>query len=110
MPPGPHCNLGLDVVRMLAITPVLLVHYAIFALKSPPALIPILGATGVDLFFGLSGYLIGGILLRDFAGGFSARVAANFYVRRWMRTLPLYWVFFVASAFVTVAGLRLDPE
>jgi peptidoglycan/LPS O-acetylase OafA/YrhL len=102
-------NFGLDVVRMAAIIPVLLVHYTNLAFKDYPPLIAIMGEFGVDMFFALSGFLIGGIILRDFERGFSWRVALNFYVRRWMRTLPLYYVFFVANAFVTAAGLRLDP-
>jgi peptidoglycan/LPS O-acetylase OafA/YrhL len=101
-------NFGLDVVRMFAILPVLAVHYSAFALKDVPQLIYVTGDLGVEIFFALSGFLIGGIILRDFERGFSWRVSLNFYVRRWMRTLPLYYVFFVASAFVTIYGLTLD--
>lgn len=51
-----------------------------------------IGSTGVDLFFVLSGYLIGGILLdnRGKAGFF-----ATFYGRRAFRILPLYWLLLV---------------
>ena len=47
------------------------------------------GRSGVDLFFVLSGYLIGGILVdsRDQPGYFS-----SFYGRRAFRILPLYWI------------------
>ncbi|AQG98599.1 hypothetical protein A9R05_06940 [Burkholderia sp. KK1] len=101
-------NFGLDIVRMFAILPVLAVHYTAFAIKDAPPLVYVAGDLGVEIFFALSGFLIGGIILRDFERGFSWRVAFNFYVRRWMRTLPLYYVFFVASAFVTIYGLTLD--
>ncbi|MGG5541970.1 acyltransferase [Burkholderia vietnamiensis] len=101
-------NFGLDVIRTFAILPVLAVHYAAFALENPPQIVFVLGDLGVEIFFALSGFLIGGIILRDFERGFSWRIALNFYVRRWMRTLPLYYVFFGASAFVTIYGFTLD--
>lgn len=102
-------NFGLDVVRMCAILPVMNVHFSMWAFKHAPDIVYILGDMGVEIFFALSGFLIGGIILRDFERGFSARVALNFYVRRWMRTLPLYYVFIVSNLFVTAAGLTLDP-
>ncbi|MDR7005812.1 acyltransferase family protein [Paraburkholderia strydomiana] len=100
-------NFGLDVVRMCAILPVLVVHFSIFAVQHVPAIIYVMGDLGVELFFALSGFLIGGIILRDFEHGFSWRVARNFYVRRWMRTLPIYYVIFIATCFVTVDGITL---
>ncbi len=68
---------ALDAIRGLAITLVVAQHW----FKIP------FGWTGVDLFFILSGYLLGGILLdnRSSAGYFS-----TFYMRRAFRILPLY--------------------
>ncbi|HET6992186.1 MAG TPA: acyltransferase, partial [Bacteroidia bacterium] len=85
---------GLDVMRAMAILLVLLSHAMRFS--------PIPGATqtqlelymgfiGVELFFALSGFLIGGILLREMADGTSFRKVLKFWVRRWMRTLPAYY-------------------
>ncbi len=49
---------------------------------------------GVELFFVLSGYLIGTLLIKDIAtnGQFSFAQLKQFVVRRWLRTLPAYWV------------------
>jgi peptidoglycan/LPS O-acetylase OafA/YrhL len=42
----------------------------------------------------LSGFLIGGILIRDFmnAESFSFASVKRFWIRRWFRTLPNYWL------------------
>jgi peptidoglycan/LPS O-acetylase OafA/YrhL len=49
---------------------------------------------GVDLFFVLSGFLIGSLLLDIVERGPSLRAWLVFLLRRWMRTVPLYalWV------------------
>jgi peptidoglycan/LPS O-acetylase OafA/YrhL len=71
-------------VRGLAITLVVAFHW--FGLP--------FGWVGVDLFFILSGYLIGGILIdnRNSASYFS-----TFYARRALRILPLYLLFLVVT-------------
>ncbi len=73
---------ALDAVRGIAIALVVGYHYW-------PALVPG-GSVGVDLFFVLSGFLIGGILL-DNKG--AEDYFATFYWRRFFRILPLYWLF-----------------
>lgn len=93
--------IGLDILRSLAILLVLYGHGYVFikshldvALYRIPALVD-----GVTLFFVLSGFLIGGILLKVMENSnFSFKDVFNFWVRRWFRTLPNY--FFVLSALV----------
>ncbi|MFZ2105839.1 MAG: acyltransferase family protein, partial [Roseiarcus sp.] len=67
----------LDALRGVAISMVIARHYFGFGY----------GVLGVDLFFVLSGYLIGGILIdsRDEPSYFS-----TFYGRRVFRIMPLY--------------------
>lgn len=62
-----------------------------------------LGAAGVDLFFVLSGYLITGILV-DSAGG--ERFLRNFYSRRALRILPLYYLTLILILFVYRGSLE----
>jgi len=62
------------------------------------------GYFGVEIFFVLSGFLIGGILIRDFrAGGASAGTLSRFWCRRWLRTLPLYYLFVAINLAINVS-------
>ncbi|WP_431858576.1 acyltransferase family protein [Azospirillum sp.] len=82
---------ALDALRGMAILLVVIWHYAVVwvgpATHNPVRIALGLSWTGVDLFFVLSGYLIGGILLdnRD-----SGTFFQTFYGRRALRILPLY--------------------
>jgi peptidoglycan/LPS O-acetylase OafA/YrhL len=83
---------GLDTLRACAILLVLMYHYRVFVShESSFGFLSEIGWVGVDLFFVLSGYLIGNQI---FAGlkstsGFSLK---NFYIRRALRTLPNFYV------------------
>jgi peptidoglycan/LPS O-acetylase OafA/YrhL len=99
----------LDGLRGIAITLVLIVHYFYLdpGTSHPPEWIKwvfvhlenfaALGWTGVDLFFVLSGFLIGGILL-DARG--SSNYFKTFYARRAFRILPIYYAWIGAYILV----------
>jgi peptidoglycan/LPS O-acetylase OafA/YrhL len=95
----------LDGIRGLAILLVLIWHYVLCE-ASPPLLFRFLNITwsGVELFFVLSGFLIGGILLdhRDAPAYFRA-----FYVRRACRILPLYYGLLILMAVLLPIHNRL---
>lgn len=86
----------LDGIRGLAILLVLVWHYFVSAIPATPgswqmyAVTPFrLAWSGVDLFFVLSGFLIGGILLdAKYAGNYYR----TFYFRRIHRIFPLYFI------------------
>lgn len=83
---------GLDTLRATAIILVVLEHYALFVGVTPAfEWITDIGWVGVDLFFALSGYLIGNQVFAALRSdeGFSAR---HFYARRALRTLPAFYV------------------
>ena len=90
---------GLDVARALAIILVVLAHSRdalnplIEAVGfSAPAFRWSFGMAGIELFFCLSGFLIGRLLLDIQRRNPSGAAIGTFLVRRWMRTLPLYYL------------------
>jgi peptidoglycan/LPS O-acetylase OafA/YrhL len=98
---------GLDVLRAIAVLTVVDAHAAgamgQYAQGNPlHQVIP----DGVELFFVLSGFLIGGILIKLYEREpqFNGRVVANFWTRRWFRTLPAYYL--VLAGLVAWPALR----
>jgi peptidoglycan/LPS O-acetylase OafA/YrhL len=83
---------GLDLLRAAAILLVLMTHYSGFVNRAPTfGVVGQVGWAGVDLFFVLSGYLIGNQLLAPAARG-EPLALKTFFVRRLLRTLPNYYV------------------
>ncbi len=104
----------LDGVRGLAILLVMLFHFQ----GMRPHLIPkaltypmLLGWSGVDLFFVLSGFLITGVLIET---RLSENYFSSFYARRILRIFPLYLLavflcFRVGLPLARLRGYDLDP-
>lgn len=101
---------GLDLMRATAILLVLLSHAALFFAsgRSFPVTALLYGYFGVELFFVLSGFLIGGILLRALEEGTSPATLTNFWTRRWLRTVPNYLLFLLINVAIAawLGGLR----
>ena len=84
---------GLDLLRAFAILSVLLSHSSFLLSEQWQKWIGWFVFDGVSMFFVLSGFLIGGILIRVLEKhGSSFRVLINFWSRRWIRTLPNYFL------------------
>jgi peptidoglycan/LPS O-acetylase OafA/YrhL len=103
---------GLDVMRASAITLVLFNHTALFfsahRLFFGAGLLA--GYFGVELFFVLSGFLIGGILLRTLEVAGAGANLSNFWRRRWLRTLPNYFLFLFVNLALAVWLLGGAPS
>lgn len=92
-------NLGLDIVRSIAIILVMISHSRMF-FSADLQFISICGLLGVEIFFVLSGFLIGKILIKDFVEIDFKPSLKKFYLRRWLRTLPLYYLVLVLIAII----------
>lgn len=75
------------------------------------SLLRLAGVMGVEIFFVLSGFLIGRILFRIFTNEhFKPSHLFYFLIRRWFRTLPNYYLILVLNIFVVLYLGRELPE
>src|SRR5437773_11907305 len=97
---------GLDLLRALAIIVVVIYHAGIMGFPLPGQAHRF-GWIGVDLFFVLSGYLIGGQLVAPLAHGQNIKLG-RFFGRRALRILPAYLV--VLAIYLFLPSWREYPE
>lgn len=99
---------GLDILRAFAIVLVVMGHGKFIlkdtALEGFPFFRMI---DGVDIFFVLSGFLIGGILLKKLneKDQFGFWDLGMFWKRRWFRTLPNYYLILFLNYVIVNAGI-----
>lgn len=90
--------IGLDITRSVAILLVMFCHSSCFYTINNNCMEYIFtfaGVWGVELFFALSGFLIGGIIIKNIVNVSYEDVLKEikiFWIRRWFRTLPLYYL------------------
>jgi peptidoglycan/LPS O-acetylase OafA/YrhL len=105
---------GLDIMRATAIVMVMCSHILWLAPDMRGItrnLFGIFGILGVDIFFVLSGFLIGRILYRMYTTkDFSFKQVRYFWVRRWFRTLPNYYLTLILNILLAVYIGNQLPE
>ena len=93
---------GLDVFRAVAILLVVLGHGGVIAgdIFSFIPSIPVID--GVELFFVLSGFLIGSIIINqvEVSEKLNFKGIFHFWKRRWLRTLPNYYLILLVNYFL----------
>lgn len=104
---------GLNVLRVAAIIMVVCSHILWIYPKSNtfiPSLFELFGFWGVELFFVLSGFLIGSILYKTFVqDNFTFKSVFHFLKRRWLRTLPNYYlVLFINIGIAFFLGFSIE--
>lgn len=99
----PMRNTGLDLLRLLAVVLVIGRH---MSLPPEPGWIPVAvqtgGWVGVDLFFVLSGFLISGLLFREYSASGGIRLG-RFLARRAFKIYPSFHVMLVCTVAVRLA-------
>ena len=100
----------LDGLRAIAVFAVILHHFLPFT-PFPVRDFVDLGMLGVRLFFVLSGFLITGILLNcrraiDLDVERASLVVRHFYIRRFLRIFPVYYLTLAVMALLNVPNVR----
>ncbi len=97
-------NIGLDIARSIAILLVLFSHTLWISDHYPKvvaAAMQLSGTAGVEVFFIISGFLIGKIVWREIVKpDFSFSNIRHFLYRRWFRTFPNYYLLLMVNVFV----------
>jgi peptidoglycan/LPS O-acetylase OafA/YrhL len=91
-------NINLDVIRIMAILLVFLAHASLTYHENSLMQAVQFGGVGVDLFFILSGWLIGSQIFKEIQT-FGNLDLKRFWLRRWFRTMPAYFAVLGATFF-----------
>lgn len=107
-----HRILSMDLLRAAAIMLVLVGHVVLsYGAPSHLAFLQF-GGTGVDLFFVLSGWLLGCQLFKELKK-YNRVDIQKFWTRRWMRTIPAYYAvlfFSVLQQYITKENVSFPWE
>lgn len=94
-------NLGLDITRVLAIMLVWVGHSGVFSLGFHPWFMEYWGIVCLEVFFVLSGFLVGKSMLLAITSEEPGTALKGFYVNRILRMIPLYYLLLLVMWAVT---------
>lgn len=93
-------NIGLDIIRIIAAVGVIICHSGNFSLGISFHFLSFTGILAVEVFFVLSGLLVGKNLILSIIDEQPGKALKNFYINRIFRTLPLYYFMLIVTAVV----------
>lgn len=94
---------GLDIVRFFAIIFVVISHGEYLIPKEYRYINTFLYIDGVNVFFVLSGFLIGKSLITQITNNeFNIKNIKVFFIRRWAKTLPSYFLVFIVLLILNI--------
>ena len=94
---------GLDILRAFAIIFVVIDHGGFLLPGNIRKITGLFAFDGVSIFFVLSGYLIGSILIRIINNnGLKIWTLLDFWIKRWFRTLPNYFLILLILCFLNL--------
>lgn len=107
MPKTTNWNIGIQMLRGIAATLVVLHHSLEESLAISPHIVPnwliACGASGVDIFFVISGFIIYSVTYARESR--TREPAAVFLLKRFIRIFPLYWLCLFATLALWRSGL-----
>lgn len=97
---------GLDLVRSLSVCAVVFAHSGYEYIAGFRY-----GVIAIEYFFVMSGFLVGEMLIKEFYQGSDFKLLFNFWIKRWFRTLPLYYLILILKIILTspFVGLKVWP-
>jgi peptidoglycan/LPS O-acetylase OafA/YrhL len=103
---------GLDLLRAFAILCVVYGHgYSLINYAIPSEIYKLPVFDGVTMFFVLSGFLIGRILIRTInKEDFNGKMLAEFWIRRWFRTIPNYFLVLLFLVMANYFSKQPQPD
>jgi len=116
-PPRDHRALGLDILRFVAVSLVVFRHMQIFDCPPDAGRPGVLfhgmvytlnrgGWVGVDIFFVLSGFLVSGLLFREWRQRQEVFIG-RFLLRRGLKIYPSFWFFLISM--LVLSAIRHEP-
>lgn len=85
-------NIGLDFARVAAMATVWISHSSVFSLGFKPQFMEFAPIVGLEIFFALSGFLVGKSLIATVTSTHTGTSMKNFYINRFIRTIPFYYL------------------